>query len=63
MAENGTLPQTILLVDALDEPRTYFSRPNILDLLARANDFPPPVRFILLSRPKSDIPGAFRKCR
>jgi len=61
MAENGVLPRTILLVDALDEARTYFSRPNILDLLARAHDFPPPVRFILLSRPEADILGAFRE--
>jgi hypothetical protein len=61
MAENGALPQTILLVDALDEARTYFSRPNILDLLARAHDFPPPVRFILLSRPEADILGAFQE--
>jgi hypothetical protein len=61
MAENGVLPQTILLVDALDEARTYFSRPNILDLLARAHDFPPPVRFILLSRLEPDILGAFRE--
>jgi archaellum biogenesis ATPase FlaH len=61
LAENGSLPQTILLVDALDEARTYFSRPNILDLLARAHDFPPPVRFILLSRLEPDILGAFRE--
>jgi DNA polymerase III delta prime subunit len=61
MAENGVLPRTILLVDALDEARTYFSRPNILDLLARAHDFPPPVRFILLSRLEPDILGAFRE--
>jgi len=61
MAENGALPQTILLVDALDEARTHFSHPNILDLLARAHDFPPPVRFILLSRPEVDILDAFRE--
>mgnify|MGYP001024349337 CR=1 FL=1 len=61
MAENGTLPQTIVLVDALDEARTYFDHPNILDLLTRAHDFPPPVRFILLSRPEPDILGVFRE--
>ena len=61
LAESGDLPQTILLVDALDEARTYFSRPNILDLLTRAHDFPPLVRFILLSRPETDVLEAFRK--
>jgi uncharacterized protein YeeX (DUF496 family) len=61
MAENGTLPQAVLLVDALDEARTYFDHPNILDLLARADDFPTPVRFILLSRPEPDILGVFRE--
>jgi len=41
----------IMLVDALDEARTYTGSINIVQLLAKLTDLPDPIRFLVTTRP------------
>ncbi len=58
VTEAGSLPPTLILVDALDEALTYHSTPNILHLLQKCNDLPPQVRWVLTSRPEPQVTQA-----
>jgi hypothetical protein len=49
----------VILVDALDEARTYTGRINIIELLARTGDLPEGVRFILTSRKDAQVENEF----
>jgi hypothetical protein len=51
----GKLPPTVLLVDSLDEAVARKASPNIVNLLAQAQDLPAKVRLILTSRPHVSI--------
>jgi hypothetical protein len=56
--DDSGLPQTVILVDSLDEAITFGSD-NIVDLLICARDLPPQVRFILTTRVIIDIENRF----
>jgi hypothetical protein len=47
----GYAETTLLVVDALDEGLAYSGSPKIPDLLARLDDLPPRVRFLVTARP------------
>jgi hypothetical protein len=59
LEETGSLPQVVILVDALDEATTYTAHPNIVEILTKAHDLPRQVRFILTSRPEPSIKNSF----
>lgn len=41
----------LILIDSLDQPATYTGEPNLIQLLAKAQDLPSWVRFIFTTRP------------
>ncbi|HUX77182.1 MAG TPA: hypothetical protein VMY40_11135 [Anaerolineae bacterium] len=57
--EEGNLPATIILVDALDEAVVHVSRPGIVEILRQAHDLPTQIRFILTSRPEPSVLNSF----
>lgn len=52
--------QVVILVDALDEALTYTGDVNIVGLLSRQENLPPQVRFILNSRPETEVLRPFK---
>lgn len=54
-------PPVVILVDALDESRTYTGKITIAGLLTGAEDLPSSVRFIVTSRPETDILRSLRR--
>ncbi|WP_406699469.1 hypothetical protein V5E97_11440 [Singulisphaera sp. Ch08] len=60
LAETEPHARIVVLVDALDELRYQASGESILSWLASAPQLPENVRFVLASRPDSELLGAFK---
>jgi hypothetical protein len=53
--DGGYAEPVLLLLDALDEALTYTGSVNIVQLLARLEDLPSPVRILVTSRPEPRV--------
>jgi hypothetical protein len=58
---DGHNEQVVILVDALDEARSYSGDLNIVSLLAQAENLPAGVRFIITSRPEQEMLRPLRR--
>jgi hypothetical protein len=58
MLQKNSSVRVIILVDALDEALTHGGKVNIVSLLARLDNLPAGVRFIITSRRNNDKPSS-----
>jgi len=59
--QDGHKEQVAILVEAVDEARSYSVDLNIVSLLAQAENLPAGVRFIITSRPEQDMLRPLRR--
>lgn len=57
--ENGFTEPLLILIDALDEALVDAGAVNLVTLLARLDDLPPEVRFLITTRPLSGVLSLF----